>query len=232
MQSVQIFLLYFQCFSSPVNFAFGTPILPVFSFLHLILFLVQKNLICWPGLWFLLPYIHTSQPCFSITLIEDVDLIFRKTKWTSSMFHLQHASITLQITFTPSFSHQVYWIWLPYFGCTSQPAFIAFRSLPCTHFNAFFCLQDTILSLIDLSIAVFDAFFAFTALSVIHSNSRIDLEESLVRFVFGVCIAKPTRGSSISFPCSVNCLFQVGFNTNFQGFSPCFISKLKYVPGG
>ena len=50
--------------------------------------------------------------------------------------------------------------------------------------------------------------------------------------IFGVCIAKPTRGSSISFPCSVHCLFQVGFNTNFQGFPPCFSSKLKYVPGG
>ena len=136
------------------------------------------------------------------------------------------------ISVTPSFSHQVYWIWLPYFGSTSQPAFIAFRSSPCTHFNAFFCLQDTFLSPIGLSIAVFNAFFAFTALSIIHSNSRIDLEESLVRCVFGVCIAKPTRGSSISFPCSVHCLFQVGFNTNFQGLPPCFIFRLKYVPGG
>ena len=153
VQCVQIVLEYFQCFSSPVNFAFGTSILPVcfFSSFNFV-FLVQK-LICWPGLWFLLPYIHTSQPCFSITLIEDVDLIFRKTKWTASMFHLQHASITLEITFTPSFSHQVYWIWFSYFGWTSQSAFIAFKSSPCTHFNAFFCLQDTILSLIDLSIA-------------------------------------------------------------------------------
>ena len=84
------------------------------------------------------------------------------------------------------------------------------------------CLQDTIFNLIDLSIAVFDAFFAFTALSVIHSNSRIDLEESLVRFVFGVWMAKPTRGSSISCPCSVHWLFQVGLHTNYQGFPPCF----------
>ena len=153
VQCVQIVLEYFQCFSSPVNFAFGTPILPVVFFSSVNFVFGTEILFCWPGLWFLLPYIHTSQPCFSITLIEDVDLIFRKTKWTASMFHLQHASITLEITFTPSFSHQVYWIWFSYFGWTSQSAFIAFKSSPCTHFNAFFCLQDTILSLIDLSIA-------------------------------------------------------------------------------
>ena len=101
VQCVQIVLEYFQCFSSPVNFAFGTSILPVcfFSSFNFV-FGTEKKIICWPGLWFLLPYIHTSQPCFSITLIEDVDLIFRKTKWTASMFHLQHASITLEIIYS------------------------------------------------------------------------------------------------------------------------------------
>ena len=105
------------------------------------------------------------------------------------MFHLQHASITLQITFTTSFSHQIYWIWLPYLGCASLPGFIAFKSSPYIHFNAFFAFR--IQFWVDLSIAVFDAFFAFTALSVIQSNSKIDLEESLVRLFLVLVLQNP-----------------------------------------
>ena len=203
------------------------------SFLHLILFLVQKkiNLLTWimvsTSIYSHLPTMllnHSHRRCWLDLQENQMNCFY--VSYSTCIHHTWNHFYSFILS--SSILNLVFF----FFGWTSQSAFIAFKSSPCTHFNAFFCLQDTILSLIDLSIAVFDAFFAFTALSVIHSNSRIDLEESLVRFVFGVCIAKPTRGSSISFPCSVHCLFQVGFNTNFQGLSPCFIFKLKYVPGG
>ena len=139
-------------------------------------------------------------------------------------------SLFIIFSFFFSFSHSGFG-WNIYGSLHSLPCQPSEVHHVCIHLNAFIAFRIQNFVLILLSIADLNAFLAFTALSISFMGQE-RFGNSLVRYVFGVCIAKPTKGSSISFPCSVHCLFQVGFNTNFQGLPPCFIFKLKYVPGG